>query len=235
MTIDELALYYSNLLIAQYATKVKARGTITALAKEAAGDTTVIFPALRNAFNLETAVGVQLDMLGLLVGVKRYVYGADTTKTYFGMPRIGDIYNDFSGFASIVQPITGAYWERIADLSAYLGELDDDTFRRLIKYLILLNSMDVNLASIDWLFDPSTYLKINGNWVNTTSAFAPSINIWGSIHNPVYITDNRDMTITYTISANQTGPGLSNKALITAIKSLNAWPRPAGVTITIVG
>lgn len=235
MTIDDLASYYTNLLIAQYATKTKASGTITALTKEAIGDTTVLFPALRSAFDLETAVGAQLDMLGLIVGVKRYIYGADTTKTYFGMPQIGDTYGNFNGFASVAQPVTGAYWERIADLSAYLGELDDDTFRRLIKYLILLNSLNVTMEWVDWLFNPYAYMNVNGASVNTVSVFAPSIKIWGSVYAPIYVTDNQNMTITYNVAAYQQGPGVSNKALITAIKSLNAWPRPAGVSVTIIG
>ena len=60
--------YLASLIIIQYAYKPKAASTIKALGK--------MFPAdlilkVRDAFNLETATGVMLDILGKYLGVNR--------------------------------------------------------------------------------------------------------------------------------------------------------------------
>ena len=73
MTInDELKEYYANLLIVQYHGRPKASGMIKALV-----DTVLmnqIPMAMEDAFDLETAVGKQLDILGGRLGVTRNVY-----------------------------------------------------------------------------------------------------------------------------------------------------------------
>lgn len=61
--------YYSNLLILQYHGKPKAKATIEA--------STALLPSelileVLNGFDIETAVGKQLDILGEYVGVNRY-------------------------------------------------------------------------------------------------------------------------------------------------------------------
>lgn len=71
MTDEEFRLYYSNLLIIQYHDKPKAIATIKALV-----DTVIMnqLPLLvRDGFNLETAVGAQLDILGKYIGISRRV------------------------------------------------------------------------------------------------------------------------------------------------------------------
>ena len=69
MTNQELINYYSNLLILQYIGRAKAYATIQALV------TPVIMGQLptqvRDAFDIPTAVGVQLDVIGKYVGVTR--------------------------------------------------------------------------------------------------------------------------------------------------------------------
>jgi hypothetical protein len=69
MTTQEIIEYYSKLLIIQYATKPKAVGTVQSLVGLVVMDQ---LPAqLRDAFNIDTAVGVQLDVLGKYAGVTR--------------------------------------------------------------------------------------------------------------------------------------------------------------------
>lgn len=72
MTTEELAAYYANLLIIQYINKPKAYATVAA-------QVTPIFMdqlpnSVQDAFNIETAVGVQLDVLGKYVGASRNGY-----------------------------------------------------------------------------------------------------------------------------------------------------------------
>lgn len=72
MTNDELAEYYSNLLILQYHEKAKAIATIQAQVTPIIMDQLPI--AVQDAFDIETAIGVQLDVLGDYVGASRNTY-----------------------------------------------------------------------------------------------------------------------------------------------------------------
>lgn len=74
MTTQELINYYANLLIIQYRQKPKAYATIQALADMAVMDQLPI--DVQNAFNIETAVGDQLDILGKYIGATRNGYNA---------------------------------------------------------------------------------------------------------------------------------------------------------------
>lgn len=70
-TSQEFQNYYADLLILQYKTQPKARATIQALIKELYGSGSLL--DLVNGFNLDTAVGKQLDTLGKYIGLGRQV------------------------------------------------------------------------------------------------------------------------------------------------------------------
>lgn len=72
MTTNELIEYYANLLILQYREKPKAFATIEALVDPVIMDQLPI--DVQNAFDIETAEGVQLDIIGKYVGVSRVAY-----------------------------------------------------------------------------------------------------------------------------------------------------------------
>jgi hypothetical protein len=72
MTDEELAIYYADLLILQYRGKERAYATIEALAL--LGVVNQLPLTVQDAFDLDTAVGVQLDVLGKYVGVSRNGY-----------------------------------------------------------------------------------------------------------------------------------------------------------------
>lgn len=72
MTTDELATYYANLLILQYVNKPKAFATVKATVTPFIMDQIPI--AVQNAFSVEGAVGVQLDVIGKYVGASRVGY-----------------------------------------------------------------------------------------------------------------------------------------------------------------
>jgi hypothetical protein len=69
MTVNEIVEYYVNLLIIQYANKAKARATIDALVRPVVMDKVTL--DVQEGFNLDTAVGSQLDMIAKYVGVTR--------------------------------------------------------------------------------------------------------------------------------------------------------------------
>lgn len=62
MTTQELIDYYANLLILQYIGQPRAYATIQALVEPTIMDQLPI--TVQNAFDLETAVGAQLDTIG---------------------------------------------------------------------------------------------------------------------------------------------------------------------------
>lgn len=72
MTDQELKDYYADLLILQYKGKPKAYATIQALAELEIRNQLPI--QIQDAFGLETAFGVQLDIVGKYAGVSRNVY-----------------------------------------------------------------------------------------------------------------------------------------------------------------
>lgn len=72
MTTLEIINYYANLLILQYVGKPKAYATIQAFATMPIMDQ--LPTQVQNAYNIDTAVGVQLDVLGKYVGVSRNQY-----------------------------------------------------------------------------------------------------------------------------------------------------------------
>lgn len=72
MTDEELAIYYANLLIMQYIQMPRAYATILAQVTPVFMNQLPI--AVQNAFNVETAVGVQLDVIGKYVGASRDDY-----------------------------------------------------------------------------------------------------------------------------------------------------------------
>lgn len=77
----ELIAYYQNLLLMQYL-KPKAKATISALIS-----ILMIYDLMiqvRDGYNLETAIGVQLDILGKYLGVSRVVSGFPLGSDYWG-------------------------------------------------------------------------------------------------------------------------------------------------------
>lgn len=72
MTDLELQQYYSGLLILQYRQQPKATAHIEALVKQVIADQ--IITQVQDAFALDTAVGVQLDVIGKYAGVTRNGY-----------------------------------------------------------------------------------------------------------------------------------------------------------------
>lgn len=72
----DYAKYLSSLLIIQFHSKPKAKATIEALGKMFPAD---LILTVRDAFNIDTAVGKQLDILAKYVGVTRFYTHTDGT------------------------------------------------------------------------------------------------------------------------------------------------------------
>lgn len=69
--MSEYTDYYADLLILQYKTQPKARATISALTGKVISDGLLL--DVINGFNILTAVGKQLDIIGKYIGLSRNV------------------------------------------------------------------------------------------------------------------------------------------------------------------
>lgn len=169
-TSEQLLEYYANTLIAQYFNKPKAVGTIRALLG-GTGAYGLIADAIanqvRDGFDLETAVGAQLDMLGKLRGVTRYLATLDLAKVFLPLvdyddPDVGTL-PGLANYDDAVQPpsiYTMTYEDFITTA------LQDGDFRRVIKFLAKVQSCDYAYGTLDAIcytfFDGNVNLKITG-------------------------------------------------------------------------
>lgn len=169
MTTDELVQYYVDLLIAQYNRKPNARAFVDAMVRSVVADQ--IVQQTEDAFDIDTALGAQLDLLGTYRGASRAIVGLDLGRVYFVAPEYSDIVTGLHGFALYTDP-TDPFWY-FASYEDSETLLTDADFRIFLKYLTKLQSLDLGLGSIDaFLFE-----------------------FFGVY---VMMVDNGDMTITYT-------------------------------------
>jgi len=164
MTSDELKSYYSNLLILQYHNKTRAVGTVKAFVGEVLADLVAV--EVRDGFDLETAVGAQLDILATYRGLNRIVYGLNFNRSYFAMPEYTDPNKDtYGGFASYTDAVVSGYFLYYIDVNVPIYTMSDGELRRLIMLSAAFSSSSLGLGEIDAiLFDFfSTKVKLTDN------------------------------------------------------------------------
>lgn len=202
MTIDELIAYYQNLLIIQYKTLPRASATIGALATEIIAD--LIYTQVQDGFDVNTAIGDQLDILGVYVGARRFLANFSSTATYMAFPLYSNAGASsvvgFSSYSDVSAPV--GYWRSYRTTDVPLT-LSDGQMQLLIKYLIAIHFSDTSVSSIDLILQ-----EFFGNYL--------------------ILTDNRDMTITYTHTSSDPSQ------LFSIINYMGILPKPAGVGINIV-
>ena len=124
---------YAALITSEHADKPKFVATVSAVATCFAGATNAA-DALPTSFDLDTAIGAQLDAIGLWVGLSRQV--AVTLAVYFSFDVPGLGWDQ----GSIYSP---------GNQSTGLTALDDETYRTLLRAKIGANNWDGTLASFN--------------------------------------------------------------------------------------
>lgn len=182
--------------------------------------------AIPSAYDLDVAVGVQLDAVGLWVGVTRNV-NTPLTGVYFSLDVAG------LGFDQGV-------WQGPFDPSTGITSLDDDTYRLLIRARIAANHWDGTLegsaAILALIFQsnieyPQIILSDGTEVVvyDTTSGQTIPLVGYSDQTTYVFIQDNQDMTITVGIS------GVVPSALFLALLAGGYIPiKPEGVAVNYV-
>jgi hypothetical protein len=144
----ELILYYVNLLIIQYHIKTKAKATISALVGEEMIYDIAI--AVRDGFNLETAIGKQLEILGSIIGVDRLITGASFTRNYFGYALYTDVAPfTYYGYADYTDTSADEQFRLYIEDNRALYDLNDTELRMMLKMQIIKNNSNGSMKAID--------------------------------------------------------------------------------------
>lgn len=144
--IDQTIAYYADLLIYQYISKPKAYATVGLLAS--AGICDIVPQDISAAFDIDTAEGAQLDILGQYIGFSRNI--------------IAPITRDYFAFVDYNAPVTTTGFTDYTDNTVNFGStfylyifsdttfytLSDPEYRPLLKLKILLNKIDETLYTI---------------------------------------------------------------------------------------
>jgi hypothetical protein len=168
MNLNDALTYYSNLLILQYRGKPKATATVKLLANQALCDNLPILE--QNCWNLNSAAGVQLDILGKIVGVPRKIYGLDMVHTFFS-------FADYSGGSGVGM---GDYT---------VDPYPSDLFRQY--------NLDAIYSLSDFEMIVLIKLKIICNCMRTSTKDLTEA-LYAAFGEDITLTDNKDSTLTYT-------------------------------------
>lgn len=145
----QLIEYYQDLLIAQYHDKPKAREIVKANIEEELCN--LLEQKVKDAFDVDTAIGAQLDIIGKWVGIERIFKGQKyDSQAWFSLPRYNQKTNSFMhGFS------TYATFEEEGGFLTYdfiigtKNKLNDNDFRMLIKLKIIRNNVPHSPKPID--------------------------------------------------------------------------------------
>lgn len=203
VTPGQLVNYYQSLLIIQYQRSVKAWQTIGALSTEVVADN--IYQQVQAAFDVQTAIGNQLDILGAYVGAHRLLANFTSSNQFMAFPLYSNAgAGSVVGFAEYtdVDPPMGYWLLYTTTGTSYL--LTDGQMQSLIQYLIAVHASDHTNASIDLILE-----QFFGQYVT--------------------LTDGEDMTLTYTHDATN-----DPFQLFAIVDFIGALPHPAGVEVNVV-
>lgn len=202
MTAADLVIYYQQLLPQEYYGLPNASGTIAAYVTQSVAS--LIVMQVRAGFALSTATGKQLDAIGEILGVQRSIPGFAPGTPEFAMPRYSNgAAGTLIGFARYVGLAPSGHWARYTDIpTSYI--MTDGQFAQLMQFLIAVRASNYSIKALNDIF-----FKFFGTLVK--------------------ITDNFNMTVTYTHDAtNDPSP------LFAILEYLGFLPASAGVEIIVV-
>ncbi|WP_175920397.1 DUF2612 domain-containing protein [Burkholderia pyrrocinia] len=162
---------YTSLITSEHRDKPRFMATVTALVQPLVDQMNVL-ASMPGKFDLDNAVGVQLDDVGLWVGVSRKIR-TPLTGIYFSFDVAG------LGFDQGI-------WKGPFDPDTGLTVLDDDTYRLVIRAKIGANHWDGTLESsaaiLDSIFGPDTHVLIEDH-----QDMSMTIGIAGKVPSAVFL------------------------------------------------
>jgi len=189
---------YINLLIKQYWEKPKAYAEI-AMKASSWRRSFVWLSSFENAFDLDSATGDRLDIIGRIVGIGRNI-PYSIPKIAFGF----DENPNSRGFDDLFSPLDDrAPFQDLFESESTELVLDDNAYRQFIRAKIAKNTFGPYLSGNDSL-----------------SIQDAVINIFGGL---AYVTDNYDMTLTLHVSS------VFSSSKLDALLKMSLIPKPQGV------
>jgi len=162
------AVPYLNLITTEHADKYKFAGTVLASVQPFV-DITATLNSMTGLYDLDNAVGEQLDVVGQWVGVTRYV-STPLTGVYFSLDTAG-LGLDQGLIWSSGEPLTG------------LTALPDDIYKLLIRAKIVANHWDGSIPNAyeiwNTLLAPQGYqiiIQDNGDMTMTLGLVSEIVN-----------------------------------------------------------
>lgn len=144
----DIVQYYKDLLILQYKGKPKAEGTIDVMVRIILQDNILI--KMIDAFNPETAVGKQLDILGKWLGLDRFLSETIVEQgDYFSMTSYFNLLDSEVGMTDYANYSTDPGGTLSYDNIGKSQKLNDDDFRFILNMRVIQNSSDYSNKSID--------------------------------------------------------------------------------------
>lgn len=202
MTTQDLINYYKGLLILQYASQPNALATMDAIIGELVQDQ--IIQKVGDAFNLDTAIGAQLNILGTYRGVPRVLFGV-ALGSFWASPSYSDpSVGSYFGWSAYGDADPTWKWMQYNDLNALAYTLSDSQMRKLIKLKAAIQSSSMGLGDLD-----NILYAFFGTYVN--------------------VVDNEDMSIIYRHQAADPDP---DKLWAAAVLN-SALPHQAGVSFSV--
>jgi hypothetical protein len=193
MALDPALLeYYSDLLIAQYRNASKMVATTQLLVGQSLCGG--LPQELQTCFDLDTAVGAQLNILGAIVGVPRNIYGLDLVHTFFNYASyaISELLTD-GGFELWNSSSVLTDWTTLAGTIARTtnpvfagtysaGVTTSGTVSGIYQSYGSYASLDGDTVSFGcWVWSATAnkaYIEINDGVTNSVSAFHPGDSQW---------------------------------------------------------
>lgn len=148
INLQSIVDYYTNLLIIQYKDKPKAKATVALMVNEMLANG--IYFDVQNGFNINTAVGAQLDILGKYIGLNRFFKGQDFPDGIFGFTDYNGSDDGQQGFTDYANYDSETYTTlTYQDIISNNQKLDDDDYRFLLKLKIICNNSSMTHGGID--------------------------------------------------------------------------------------
>ena len=145
-TLETTIEYYKDLLLYQYINLPKARAVIGLLVSQALVD---LLPVeMSAAFDLETAVGPQLDIIGEYIGFDRNVK-INVARDYFNLDNYVSYTSDPFGMTDYTQPDLNSNCSFYNYINSYSqASLNDSEYRVLLKLKAAMNISNFSLYEI---------------------------------------------------------------------------------------
>jgi len=129
---------YLDFITSEHQNKPKFAASLAAAVGPLA-DLQAFLQTVPSLFDLDNAIGVQLDATGLWIGRRRFI-PQPLPNMWFSFD------TPFKGFDE-------GFWKGPFDVGTMLDRLDDNTFRRLLRAKILSNNWDGTIPSAQFIID----------------------------------------------------------------------------------